>query len=220
MLFMAAVMKEHVWMRIAFASTMILVFGTVISAIWGESRIPRILATIAGSSAVLFGLVGHLIMSTLMTAHFSHLPGTPTDWMFIVSMISYVLFIGIAIFSIGRHIFLHDSVTSNVIAGGVCLYVLIGMCFAFIYATFALLTPGVFMVEGVAPSQLYLSDFFFFSYSTLTTAGFGGIIVKNEIVRVIAYIEAIIGSLYIAIMIAGLVGTYFAQRKSPQHRHS
>lgn len=214
LLFIVAVMKDHAWMRIVFAGTTVIVLGAVINAIWRESKLPRILATISAFAAVVFGVVAHILMGTLLSVHFTHQPGMPIDWMMVVSMSFYAIFIIIAIFSIGRHVFLHDHITSNVIAGGICTYVLIGMGFAFIYATMALLTPGVFVIQGVAPTQVFLSDFFYFSYSTLTTAGFGDITARNQIAKAIASMEAMSGTLFIAIMIAGLVGTYFSQRKS------
>lgn len=217
LLFIATIMRDHAWIRFVFAAMMVFVLGTVIGAIWRESRLPRIIAIISGLIAILFGAVGHIIMGTLLSTHFSRQMGAPTDWMMVVSMVSYTIFIAIAIFSIGRHVFLHDHVTSNVIAGGICVYVLIGMGYAFIYAAMALMVPGVFSIEGVEPSQVYLSDFFYFSYSTLTTAGFGDIAARHQIAKLIASMEAMTGTLYIAVMIAGLVGTYFAQRKSSIH---
>lgn len=214
LLFMAAAMKDHSWIRVIFAGTMALVFCTVISAIWHESLLPRIVAIATASIAILFGAVGHLIEGTMLTVHFERAAGMGTDWMMVVSTIAYTLFILIAIVAIGRHIFLHDKITSNVIAGGICIYMLIGMGYAFIYATIALVVPDVFMFPGVNAMKVGLTDFFYYSYSNLTTVGLADITAKDPIVRMITCIESVTGNLFIAIMIAGLVGTYFAQRKS------
>jgi hypothetical protein len=217
LLFVAAAMKGHPWMRLVFAVTMIAVFGTVIFTIWSEAKIPRILAIATAGIAISCGVLGHIIMGTLFSVHFSLQEGYPIDWMMVVSMASYLFFIVIAILSIGRHVFFFDRVTGNVIAGGICLYVLIGMAFAFIYATIALVVHNVFVIEGALSSQIALTDYFYFSYSSLTTMGFSDITSGNAMIRTIAFVEACIGSLFIAIMIAGLVATYFSQRKNPPH---
>lgn len=214
LLFIAEVMKDHAWLRLVFAGTMILVFGSVVRAIWSESKLPRIFATVFGVGAIICGSVGHTITGRLFSMHFTYQPGLPIDWMLACSMFSYAIFVGIAIFSIGRHIFLHDKVTANVIAGGICIYMLIGMCFAFCYTGIALITPDVFVVSGILNSQINLTDFFYFSYSVLTTVGFGDILARNGFARLLASIEAVTGCLFITVMITGLVGTYFAERKS------
>jgi hypothetical protein len=136
-----------------------------------------------------------------------------TDWFMVISTAAYALFIIIAIYSIGRHIFLHDRVTNNVIAGGICIYMLIGMMYAFIYTTIALIFPTMFNMSNISISQVGLTDFFFFSYANLTTIGTAEIGSTDPIIRMLTCIEAATGNMFIAIMIAGLVGTYFAQRK-------
>lgn len=213
LLFIAELMKDHSWIRLVFAGTMILVFGSVIRAIWKDSRPAKYLALSTGLIAIIGGAFGHALSGTLLSMKFSYLPGHSVDWMLAISMLSYALFVAIAIFSIGRHIFWHDKITGNVIIGGICIYMLIGLAFAFCYTTIALLIPGVFAVNGVLNTPINMTDYIYFSFSVLTTVGFGDITAENGMARVFAIIEAVTGCLFIAIMIAGLVGTYFAQRK-------
>ena len=214
LIFISAIMKDHPMMRLVFAGTMVVVLGTVIGAIWRESKLPLTISIVAACLAVTCGALGHLVMGA--PVNFSPETGMPIDWMMVTSMASYTIFVAIAIFSIGRHIFLHDRVTSNVVAGGICVYVLIGMGYAFIYSMMSLLGPEIFSVQGMVPSQVFLSDFFYFSYSTLTTAGFGDITARSPLAKAVASIEALTGTLFIAVMIAGLVGTYFLQREHPR----
>ncbi len=214
LLFIAAAMKDHAWIRVIFAGMMTLVFLAVIGAIWHESILPKIAAIATAGAAIFFGAIGHILTGTMLTVHFERAEGAGTDWMMVVSTISYTLFIIIAIISIARHIFLHDRITNNVIAGGICIYMLIGMGYAFLFATIALVVPNIFNIPDTAPAQVGLTDFFYLSFSNLTTVGTQDMMVKDPIVRMIACVEAITGNLFIAIMIAGLVGTYFAQRKN------
>jgi hypothetical protein len=214
LLFIVEVMKEHPSIRLVFAVTMLVVFGSVIHAIWADAKHLRTVAIVIGLTAILCGAFGHTITGTLYNMRFAHVAGMPVDWMLVVSMCCYAIFVGFAIISIGQHIFLHDKVTGNVIAGSMCIYMLIGMFFAFCYTALSLVFANTFIVNGSVDVKMSLSDYFYYSYSALTTVGFGDITVNNGIARVLATLEAICGCLFIAVMIAGLVGTYFAQRKS------
>ena len=51
-----------------------------------------------------------------------------------------------------------------------------------------------------------------YSFVTLTTLGYGDISPVAQLGRTVAYLEAIVGQLYIAILVAGLVGAYVATR--------
>lgn len=218
MLFIAAVMGDHIVLRLLFVAAMLLVFGTIISAIWKESRLPVIIAITSAVVAMACGVVGHLLLGTFAKMHFVHAPGEPADWLLAISCAAYLVFIFMAIISIARDVFLHDKITANVIVGSVCVYMLIGMFFGFLYAVLALVNPDMFYMGGATPSNINLSDFFYFSYSTLTTSGFGDLAAVHSVARIIVSLEAVIGSLYIAVMVAGLVATYFAQRKdNPPH---
>ncbi len=89
---------------------------------------------------------------------------------------------------------------------------LIGLCFAFAYAALSLFEPnlfsGKFMDEA---SRDQLRAFIYFSFVTMTTLGYGDITPNSMGVGTLTYIEAVIGQLYVAIMIARLVGLYISR---------
>lgn len=218
LLFISAVMGDHIYLRLLFVAAMLLVFGTVIITIWKESRLPIIIAVTSAVVAMACGVVGHMLLGTFAKMHFVHGPGEPADWLLAISCAAYLVFIVVAIVSIARDVFLHDKITMNVIVGSVCVYMLVGMFFGFLYAVLALANPHMFYMGNVLPESINISDFFYLSYSTLTTSGFGDLTATHPVARVIVSLEAVIGSLYIAVMVAGLVATYFAQRKNlPPH---
>ncbi len=74
------------------------------------------------------------------------------------------------------------------------------------------------MLEAIQPGSIVnnisgvvnLSDFVYFSYITLTTLGYGEIIPMTAGARSLAIIEAIVGVMYIAIIISRLVGLFIA----------
>jgi len=90
------------------------------------------------------------------------------------------------------------------------------MFFAFVFGFVALLLPGSFdrgLKVGI-PAAVALNDIVYFSYSTLTTTGYGDITPAHPFVRTLASFEGITGTLYIAIMISRIVGLHVADRGS------
>jgi hypothetical protein len=81
-------------------------------------------------------------------------------------------------------------------------------------------SPGAFAVRAtVAPMELM--DLLYFSFSTVTTTGFGDIVPLTRLAKVAAIIESIIGQLFLAILIARLVGVYPLPRGTgPAHTHA
>ena len=56
------------------------------------------------------------------------------------------------------------------------------------------------------------SEWLYFSFVTMTTLGYGDIAPVSAIARVLAYMQAVFGQFYIAILVAGLVGAYISRR--------
>lgn len=105
------------------------------------------------------------------------------------------------------------EVTADTIIGGICGYVLLALLWASLYAFVELYTPGSFLdrpgVAGGAAEAEGFTEFWnllYFSFVTLTTLGYGDISPVAPSVRTLAIIEAAIGVLYMAVVIARLVG--------------
>lgn len=212
LLFIASVMWDHMIFRALFVVALVLVLGTIITTIW-ESSLWRFLGIASAVIAVGCGIAWHVISGPGQFIHYIGNIAPQANYLIAVSCGAYSLFIFISIIAIGKHVFITDKVTANVIAGGICLYMLIGMLFAFVFAAIAVSDPSTFYMGGVPSSEVTLHDFFYFSYSTLTTTGFGDVVPLSPLPKIIANIESIAGTLYIAIMIAGLVSTYSRQKR-------
>lgn len=107
------------------------------------------------------------------------------------------------------HLFAEDEITSDVIMGAICVYFLIGLIWAFVFSTLEILQPGSFQMPQGTGTEL--SNFSYYSYVTLTTLGYGDITPISAPARSFALLEAIMGQLYIAILIARLVGIHISQ---------
>jgi hypothetical protein len=93
---------------------------------------------------------------------------------------------------------------SHRIGAAIVVYLLLGILWSRLYQIAGLMIPGAFhMADGSATLTSYL----YFSFVTLATIGYGDISPVHPVVRNLAILEAIIGQMYIAVLIARLVST-------------
>ena len=86
-----------------------------------------------------------------------------------------------------------------------CVYLLLGVVWQDFYVLLDIVVPGSFN-----SSLLTEKDFLYFSFITLSTLGYGDITPVIGPARALAYTEALIGQLYLTILVARLVGLYIA----------
>ena len=122
--------------------------------------------------------------------------------------VSAVFQVFIALVCLSR-VFDRSPVTTDKILGAICVYLLVGVVFTYLYEITYILDPSSFdlgSVETRNPSgTLELMVFFYFSFVTLTTLGYGDILPMTAFTRSLATLEAITGPLYLAILVARLV---------------
>jgi len=97
-----------------------------------------------------------------------------------------------------------DQGEANVqaVTGAVCVYVMIGLVFVFIYGVLAKLGSGDFFAQGTDGTR---SLRLYFSFVTLATLGYGDYTPAGSLGRTLAVVEALIGQLYLVTVIAVLV---------------
>lgn len=106
------------------------------------------------------------------------------------------------------------EVELDTVVGGICVYLLIGVCFATVYRLLVDLVPGAFLIggqplESVGPGSSSLAaHLLYFSFITLTTTGIGDITPNSEIAQMLTAGESVVGQLYVAIFIARLMGLH------------
>lgn len=112
-----------------------------------------------------------------------------------------------------QHVFGANKVDRNLLFGAMCVYLLMGLIWAILYGLTFQFLPGSFNgiegVDGKAPMDTLL----YYSFVTLASLGYGDITPVTPLARTLAYLEAIGGQLYIAIMLAGLVGLFLHDRR-------
>jgi Ion channel len=97
-----------------------------------------------------------------------------------------------------------DQGKANVqaVTGAICVYVLIGIMFVFLYGVIAALGSGDFFAQGTDGTR---SLRLYFSFVTLATLGYGDYTAAGELGRTLAIVEALFGQLYLVTVIAVLV---------------
>jgi len=93
----------------------------------------------------------------------------------------------------------HGAVSVEAVLGGLCLYILVGMFFAFVFGAVDNLGGEPFFASGVDATPARCS---YFSFSTLTTVGFGDLTARSDFGRTLAVIEALVGSLYLVTVVS------------------
>ena len=134
------------------------------------------------------------------------------------SLAMSVVFFLFIITVILRNIARSDEVSVSTIYGVMSGYLLIGVAWSFLYAIVELATPGAFDFGALATTadssatHGELRFFGYFSLVTLSTLGYGDITPVTPLARSLSALEAVAGQLYIAVLIAFMVGTHIAQK--------
>jgi hypothetical protein len=125
-----------------------------------------------------------------------------------------MVFLILIVAAIMAHLFRSARITRETIAGAICAYLLIGMVWGHAFAILDYLVPGSFADTSIEteasvdpePIRDQIAQFNYFSFVTLTTLGYGDMTPLSRPAKNLAALEAILGQLYIAVLIARLVG--------------
>jgi hypothetical protein len=184
--FLAALLPDHAW---ATSAIVLVQSVTLLVAIWTagwsmtERTGPFAIATAAGVAAAL----NFFWEGEALTAALGFVAGL------LVITLAYVIALG----AIAQ-----NEVNSRSVGGAICVYMLFGMLFMFLFGVLALLGHGPFFAQGTdgtRPIRLY------FSYTTLATLGYGDYTPASNLGHALAVLEALIGQLYLVTVVAVVV---------------
>ena len=129
------------------------------------------------------------------------------SWLFVGDTLFTFFSLAALVYVVFLQVSREGPVTAHRIRGAIALYLLIAMLFAFLYSLAEELAPGSFNMPGswLRTASTSGEAFYYFSIVTMTTVGFGDITAVHPLVRSLVMLEALIGQLYPAILIARLV---------------
>jgi hypothetical protein len=135
----------------------------------------------------------------------------PSEPIAIIKRIAFALFLTYILAVIVSHIFREKEVTEDLITGAVCVYMLLGIVWAFVFYFLDLAQAGSFSLATTF--QQDVGPFIYYSFMTLATVGYGDIVPLTAPARSLAVLEAVTGQLYLAITIARLVGVHASRSR-------
>jgi hypothetical protein len=95
------------------------------------------------------------------------------------------------------------GVTVQAVAGGLTMYLLVGLVFADVIGAVAGASSGSFFAQGTDGSS---GERIYYSFMSLTTTGFGDLTPRMEVGRALAVLEVLVGQIYLVVVVALLVG--------------
>lgn len=150
-----------------------------------------------------------ILLASLGFAGRIHVRLSDPDTLPVVVNASAMLFFIYALLNVAAHIWAErHRVNHDVIFAAVSAYLLLGIVWTYAYFFLDMVNPMSFKGPQTGLSR---DDFFYFSFVTLATVGYGDIVPMTRPARSLAILEALTGQLYLAILIARLVGAYVAQ---------
>jgi hypothetical protein len=107
----------------------------------------------------------------------------------------------------------HRHVTHETVLGVLCIYVLLGLMFAFLYLAVGDLVVDRFFAQ---PGPHEQSEYVYFSFVTLTTLGFGDLSPAPGLPQALTVVEALTGQIFLVTLVARLVTLWVRQSEEPR----
>lgn len=181
----------------------------IIKILWIIILLSGIISTTMNKRmAILFSVIPMLLSIFYTISVFN-----PTPFLFLMeflfSIFSLILFIILVLI----RILADGPITGYRIMGSVVVYLLMAQLWALTYTFMYKHLDDAFQISFNLNENNLRATFLYFSYTTITTTGFGDIIPVNPMVRSVVQIESIIGVLYPVILIGSLVSGVTSPKK-------
>ena len=180
-----------------------LVITVQIATVWAVLHVSRARRSVRRIASVL------LLISALAAA-INLFVGKETIGEGAVALMSAVLYL-IAPVSIARSLLYRRAVDVQTVLGAIDIYLLVGMLFAFVYRFLGVVQPSLFFGssgDGKVPQDL------FFSFTTLTTTGYGNLVPAGNPGQTFAVAEMLIGQLFLVTAVAKVISAFQPVRLS------
>ena len=126
------------------------------------------------------------------------------DWLDVGALVQ-VLLLAAAMAAVLVRVVTTAEVGARTILGAISVYTALGLLFAFVYEAVGRIGGSPFFENH---THLHHSDYLFFSYTTLTTTGYGDLVPGGQPGRMLAGIEMLLGQIFLVTLVAGLVAVW------------
>ena len=169
--------------------------ATLILALRAGEVSPRVTAVFTVIGAVLVALVAILAAAGVSNAAAGRIAALA-----LVAVAPPAIVVGVV-----RGLREHGGATVQAILGVLCIYLLMGMIYAFLYGTIDRLGGDPFFVGDASAT---ISNCLYFSFTTMTTVGYGDLTARSDLGHTVAVSEALIGQIYLVTVVAVLVSGF------------
>ncbi len=150
------------------------------------------------------GFMALMVVLVIISASVDEL--TEWRWSPVLGLVSaLIFFLGLA-FAVGRRVLFSGRVDVNTIVGALAVYLLLGLIWATLYLLSLEFFPDAFNGLEIQDWNDNFSNAVYFSFVTMTSLGYGDISPALPVTRALAYLQAITGAFYMAIVVASLIG--------------
>jgi len=104
------------------------------------------------------------------------------------------------------------AVTIEAVLGVLCIYLLVGMFFAFLFAVVNEVGGAPFFANGETANR---PNFLYYSFTTLATVGYGDFTARSDLGHTLSILEALMGQIYLVTVVSVLVGNLRPRRAGP-----
>lgn len=133
-----------------------------------------------------------------------------TAWpeMPLISLTTCLLFFCGMAYAAARQVLFSGAINHNTIVGTASVFLLLGLIWAMMYLIALEYWPDG--IQGIEPQNWHenLGAAIYFSFITMTSTGYGDIVPTLQVTRTLAYLQAIVGTFYMAVVVASLVGSF------------
>ena len=124
-----------------------------------------------------------------------------------------ILIVSITIVELFREIFKTKIIDSHIISSAISIYVLVGIFWYLLFMFLLMIDPDSFHIRNFNPEMVTI-DMIYFSFTTLTTLGYGDITPLSYTAKMWSITEAMMGVMFLAIMISRVVSLFGSKKKN------
>ena len=186
--------------------------GLLLSAVFAvsSSRLTSIIAVSLAAPAIILGVLTLLVKQ---------------DWIDVATHLLDILFLGYTVVVILGSVFSSSRVTIDTISAALCVYLLLGVLWSIVFSLLETIDHDSFAYTIAEDGNFGSGDYetgamrfgaegtvfaLYYSFVTITTLGYGDVVPISPAARMFAAIEAIMGQLYLAVLVARLVGLHIS----------
>ena len=124
-----------------------------------------------------------------------------------------ILIVSITIAELFREIFKTKIIDSHIISSAISIYVLVGIFWYLLFMFLLMIDPDSFYIRNFNPEMVSI-DMIYFSFTTLTTLGYGDITPVSYTAKMWSITEAMMGVMFLAVMISRVVSLFGSKKKN------